>query len=110
MLTTTKPGILQEDNDPKHTSNLAKSWKSSENVLRLDWPAMSPLDLNPIEHVWGLMKAHIEQKPIMSSDSLIYHLNKIWDGLSAEYATNLAKSCQRRMEAVIAANGDYIMF
>eukprot|EP00727_Mastigamoeba_balamuthi_P003789 m51a1_g13407 hypothetical protein (207) ;mRNA; f:54311-65805 len=41
--------VLQEDNNPKHTSKLAKAWRASHNVDRMAWPACSP-DLNPIEN------------------------------------------------------------
>ena len=40
--------ILQEDNDPKHRSKIAKSWKVENGIKELPWPSMSP-DQNPIE-------------------------------------------------------------
>ena len=40
--------VLQEDNDPKHTSKLAKKWREEKGVDRLPWPAQSP-DLNPLK-------------------------------------------------------------
>jgi len=43
--------ILMEDNDPKHTSKVAKNWKIANDVNRLPWPSQSP-DLNPIENVF----------------------------------------------------------
>ena len=41
---------LQEDNDPKHTFQLAKQWRSKYEVQRIDWSSISP-DLNPIENI-----------------------------------------------------------
>lgn len=31
--------ILQEDNDPKHTSKKAKKWKEENQVTRMTWPS-----------------------------------------------------------------------
>lgn len=53
--------ILQEDNDPKHRSKLAKAWKARNDITELPWPSMSP-DQNPIENVWKVMKINISKK------------------------------------------------
>ena len=34
-----------QDNDPKHTSRLATTWFSDDNIIVIHWPAQSP-DLN----------------------------------------------------------------
>jgi len=56
-----KDWMLQEDNDPKHRSKLAKGWKTENNIIELPWPSMSP-DQNPIENVWSIMKINIGKK------------------------------------------------
>ena len=53
--------LFQEDNDPKHTSKLAKEWMFKKNIPKLAWPANSP-DLSPIENVCGIMKTKIAEK------------------------------------------------
>ena len=42
--------IFQQDNDPKHTANVAKQWINRHHIETLDWPPQSP-DLNPIENL-----------------------------------------------------------
>ena len=47
--------ILQQDNDPKHTTKSVKHWFQTSNVRVLEWLAQSA-DLNPIENLWNIVK------------------------------------------------------
>lgn len=42
--------VLQEDNDPQHTSKIAAQWREERGLERMSWPAQSP-DQNCIENV-----------------------------------------------------------
>jgi hypothetical protein len=42
---------FQQDNDPKHTSNLVRHWFTENSIDVLPWAPNSP-DMNIIEHVW----------------------------------------------------------
>ena len=100
---------LLEDGDPKHTSKLSKAWKAENGVKVMEWPASSP-DCNPIENVWGLMKARIRQRNIATKEGLIRAIKEEWRSLTVEYAKELAKSCTRRCQAVIDNGGDWIPY
>ena len=76
--------ILQQDNDPKHTSKLCKNYlekKQTAGILSvMEWPAQSP-DLNPIVLLW-------EQCP-SSQSNLWQGLLKAWGEISPDYLNKL---------------------
>jgi hypothetical protein len=108
-----EPGsiIFQQDNDPKHTSNMAKKWFQDHQITVLQWPAQSP-DLNPIEHLWSVLKrklADYEEAPGGILE-LWERVQVEWEKIDVGTCQNLIESMPRRMEAVINCNGGYTKY
>jgi len=102
--------ILQQDNDPKHTSTLCKRYVESKEkqgeLVNMAWPAQS-LDLNPIELLWDELDRKVRaMRPT--------NLNQLWECLQTcrnEFATTTLNKLIARMpkvcEAVRKAKGGY---
>ncbi|CAG8725798.1 2526_t:CDS:1, partial [Acaulospora colombiana] len=91
--------IFQQDNDPKHTSRMAKEWFKDHRVTVLDWPANSP-DLNPIEHLWVYLKQQLnnyERFPT-SMHELNQRIEAEWNKIPREECIKLIESLPRRIQ------------
>jgi len=99
--------ILQQDNDQKHTSRLALRWLEANHVATLAWPAQSP-DLNPIEHLWAIVKQRVrEDPPLGSVEELRERLEQTWWAIEPDMCWRLVETMPARMEAIFEANSRY---
>ena len=98
--------IFQEDNDSKHTSRLAREWRATNDVTRLNWPANSP-DLNPIENTWNEVDCRMRMRSRQphTLDELWLALPEEWKSLDFRYIRNLYTSMNRCVTAVAENKG-----
>lgn len=117
------PGsIFMQDNARTHTAIIVQDWlipwAEGEGVELIDWPPYSP-DLNPIENLWKVLKEEIckrypELTDMPKSEKSLQQLreaaDEVWNDFPVELLQELAESMQRRLAAVIAANGWYTKY
>ena len=69
---------LMQDNNPKHTSRLAKAFFEDKGINWWPTPAESP-DLNPIENLWHELKFYLESKvKPRNKQELVDGIKKFW--------------------------------
>ena len=95
---------FQQDNAPCHKSATTKRWFRENNIVLLKWPAQSP-DLNPIEHLWCILKRKIREHKITSKTALKKALIQEWNAISAVECARLVRSMPQRIAAVIKSKG-----
>ena len=97
--------IFQDDNAPAHRSSLVSEFRRRRDTRRVDWPARSP-DLNPIEHVWDILKRRVSNRgKIESLQELQTIVIEEWMAIPQCLIDNLILSMPRRIRSVIESRG-----
>ena len=100
---------LQQDNDPKHTSRVAKAYLKENVPAVMDWPSNSP-DLNPIENLWAIVKRNVEKRMPKNIDELEQFMSEEWGNIPENVLVNLVGSMSRRCDLIIQGNGERINY
>lgn len=104
-----RQGLFQQDNDPKHSSRMTKAFLKKEKVKVMEWPSMSP-DLNPIEHIWGVLKRKVSERKPKNITELKEVIQEEWKGISTETCQTLVYSMPRRICAVLNNKGGHTKY
>lgn len=96
---------FMQDNDPKHTSRLAKDFFEEKGIEWWKTPAESP-DLNPIENLWHELKEYMrrEVKPTTKQE-LIDGILKFWKTVTVGKCRTYIYHLQKVIPRVIELNG-----
>ena len=100
-----KVPIVMEDNAPVHKKYCIPLHEKLK-MKTLEHPANLP-DLNPIEHIWAIMKHRIakEYAHITSQAEMKRVVQEMWDSFGDDEFNHLIESMPERIEAVIKAKG-----
>ncbi|KAK4513557.1 uncharacterized protein ATC70_005560 [Mucor velutinosus] len=104
--------IFQQDNDPKHTSNLVKDYLLEQPYQVMEWSPQSP-DLNPIETMWALLKRRLNEYETATKgmNELYERVTEIWyDQIKPEECQKVIESMPQRIAAVIKAKGKWTKY
>jgi transposase len=97
---------FQDDGAPCHRAGIVKHWKIGRRIRSLLWPAQSP-DLNPIEHLWNILKRKIQRRrPLPQNlNQLKDAIYEEWKAIDPSILRKLIISMRCRIRHVIRSNG-----
>lgn len=93
-----------QDNDPKQTSGIVKTWLIWNCPHVVQTPAQSP-DLNVIENLWSVLENKIRNHNISNVSDLKRALQEEWDKISSDYTAKLVESMNSLLKAVLNQKG-----
>ena len=95
-----------EDGAPTHTSKVAQNFRNTNSMEPLPHPAQSP-DMNPIEHVWYLIKIAINKRHVKprNEEELKRVLLEEWEKIDIKIINKLIDSMPRRVEQLVEVRG-----
>ncbi len=92
-----------------NTSKATVGFLKKNRVKVIQWPTTSP-DLNPIEHLWGILKRQVEHHSPSSIQSLKEVILEEWKKIDLAKCRQLVHSMPRRLGAVIKIHGGHTKY
>lgn len=98
--------ILMHDNARPHSASVVTDYLHEVGVTTMDWPPRSP-DMNPIEHVWDMLKRRIRARdpPPDNLQQLETAAKEEWNNIPQDDIKTLIRGMNRRIEALLRARG-----
>jgi len=97
---------FMQDNARAHTSAFSKDFFAKHKINLLEgWPAKSP-DLNPIEHLWALLKVRMDLTKVTSLEELDQEMLRAWNTITIEEINNHVDSFPSRLVVCQEHNGN----
>ena len=95
-----------DDNAPAHRAWLVQNALIQNNVVRMEWPALSP-DLNPIENLWNILGGRIDSRDnlVTTVQELTDALIQEWQALDQTVIRNTIRTMRRRCIECINNHG-----
>ena len=98
--------VFQHDNDPKH------SYKTATALLKKLrwWTGQASLDLNPIEHLWGIPKRKVEVHKVSNIRQLCDVVMEEWKSIPVATCEALVNYIPRRVKPVLDNDGGHTKY
>ena len=101
--------VFQHDNDPKHTSKTISALVKWLRAKMTDWPRQAT-DLNPINHLWGIIKWKVEVYKVSNIHQLRDVVMKEWKSIPMATCEALVNSMHRREKVVLDNDGGHTKY
>ncbi|GFV66875.1 transposable element Tcb2 transposase [Trichonephila clavipes] len=100
--------ILLDDKCKPHRANLVENYLFEEGIVRMEWPASSPV-MNPTEHVWDALGRRVAslQPPPQTLQELESALLEEWDRIPQLVINSLVDSMPQRCSTLLAIRGNH---
>ena len=97
---------LKHDNARPPVANCVEEYLEEVGIQKLQWPAQNP-DLNPIEHIWDMLKRKIKSasNPPQTLNELRSAVVSAWNSIPQVDVRNIIQSMPDRMQPVKRARG-----